>query len=128
MVLFGPWIFPFVFGSNWQEAGIYIRALGVMYLFQFVTSPTGSILDVLERQDLHLLRELFRLAITSGGVILAWKINAQPTLTITIYSMAGILSYIFYVSTSYYAIKVSARRSRPTKPAPPKAVIESGEQ
>ena len=46
-------------GSAWQAAGTYVAILSTpMYLHIFTTAPMGEVLNVLERQDLYLLREI----------------------------------------------------------------------
>lgn len=58
MVAFiAPWVFMFVFGQQWTEAGAYLRILTPMYLLQFVSIPVSATLLVFERQILQFLRD-----------------------------------------------------------------------
>jgi O-antigen/teichoic acid export membrane protein len=58
MVAFiAPWVFMFVFGQQWTEAGAYLRILTPMYLLQFVSIPVSATLLVFERQKLQFLRD-----------------------------------------------------------------------
>ena len=49
IVLFGPVLFSFVFGSEWHLAGIYSRTLIFGYIFYLVASPMNAVLISLEK-------------------------------------------------------------------------------
>lgn len=99
-----PLLFPILFGQNWLEAGAYVAILAPMYYLQFVTSPTGGTLDVLERQDLHLIREVFRLCVLGGSVVLAASLHLPSIGAVGAVSIAGCLTYSLYGVLSWRAI------------------------
>ena len=101
-----------VFGSRWEEAGVYVAILAPFFLFQLATSPLGGTLDVLERQDLHLIREIVRVSITTGAVVVASVLNLGATDAVAVLSVAGSFAYIIYGLISWYAI-VKATEPRP---------------
>src|SRR5699024_8418352 len=55
IMAFGPWIFGFVFGSDWTIAGEYARWLALSRLFRFANEPCLWVLAVLSAQSIHLL-------------------------------------------------------------------------
>lgn len=63
LLFFGPWLFSFVFGSQWYEAGVYARILSIMVYFHFIILPIGRILEIFERQREGLLLNFLRLAL-----------------------------------------------------------------
>ncbi|MEO9119803.1 MAG: oligosaccharide flippase family protein [Solirubrobacteraceae bacterium] len=93
-----------VFGSRWEQAGIYVTILAPFFLCQLAASPLGGTLDVLERQDLHLIREIARVTITSGAVVAASALNLSAEQAIAVLSAAGSVAYILYGLISWYAI------------------------
>lgn len=97
-------IIPLVFGRQWAEAGLYLRLLTPMYAMQFISSPFGATLAVLERQDLFLLREALRLVLVGTalwcGVTMGWS----PSGSIGAYGVAGFLGYALYLYVSKIAV------------------------
>lgn len=110
LALVAPMLFPLVFGPEWAEAGVYVRLLAVMFLLDGIATPTGGTLDVLERQDLHLLREIIRVALMSSVVACAGLMGFAPVTTIALFGGAGSLIYILYFLVSLYAMRVRARQ------------------
>jgi len=106
-----PWFFPIVFGSEWHDAGLYLLILAPMLLMQFLCSPFGSILDVLERQDLHLMREGIRIGLTTVGILIATKIGEDPKIAIAFLSASGTLSYGVGMLLAWYALVSYVKKS-----------------
>lgn len=99
LLLTGP-----VFGIRWKQAGVYVAIMAPFYLFQLATSPLGGTLDVLERQDLHLIREVVRVAITCGAVVAASALHLPSVQAIALLSLAGTTAYGLYGLISWHAI------------------------
>lgn len=110
LVAFGiPGIIPFVFGPEWKEAGVYLQPLSMVFLMQFVANTVGGIIDVLERQDIHLLRELTRIFLITGSLFLASHFLVGPTTAVILLSVAGSAGYGLSVFLSWRAIKKVGR-------------------
>ena len=99
-----PLLFGLVFGQTWAEAGTFVAILAPMYFLQFVATPTGGTLDILERQDLHLVRELGRLLLIGGAVAVGAVLRLPPLSTIVLVSVAGSVTNILYGLLSYRAL------------------------
>jgi lipopolysaccharide exporter len=115
LALAAPLVTPIVFGQRWQQAGVYVAILAPFFLFQLATSPLGGTLDVLERQDLHLIRELVRVSITSGAIVLADLAHFTATQAIALFSFCGCIGYVLHGLISWIAIAhagTSGRRPR----------------
>lgn len=105
MVFIAPYTFTFLFGSAWENSGQFVRILGFMYLSQFVANSVGTTIDVMERQDLHLYREIIRTTIVLGAILLA-KYTGQNAATAVLYfSIAATLGYVLHFGMSWTAIK-----------------------
>jgi len=102
--LLSPYAFPLIFGEAWAEAGRYALILVPMIFLQFVSSPFGVTLTVLERHDLALLRELIRL-LSLGSVLLFVGLRGLSAETAIIsLSTAGTLTYLAHIAISWKAI------------------------
>jgi O-antigen/teichoic acid export membrane protein len=93
-----------IFGDAWAEAGPFIAILTPMYCAQLIAASTGSSLDVLERQDLHLVREIMRLVVFGGAMLGAVVAGLAPTGFVIVLSAAGCLTYSIYLLISWRAI------------------------
>ena len=99
-----PFVFGIIFGEAWKEAGVFAAILAPMYLLRLMTSPTHSTLDILERQDLHLIREIIRILLIAGSVIAAWAAGTSPVATVVIITMVGVITYSVYGYLTWRAI------------------------
>jgi lipopolysaccharide exporter len=108
-IALAPPLFGFVFGERWVEAGLFVAVLAPMYYLQFVTNPTAPTLDILERQDLFLAREVARLLLTGGIVAAAWALSFTALEAVAALSVAGCAAYTLNGLLSWYAIRVRAR-------------------
>ena len=106
--LVSPWLFPFVFGAEWASAGRYALILSPMILLQFLSSPFGVTLAVLERQDLALLREVVRLVLVASALLLAQSRGYPPEQAMIALSIAGTISYVSHLFISWLAIQQRA--------------------
>ena len=102
--LLAPLLFTVLFGQAWSEAGLYVAILAPMYFLQFVATPTGGTLDVLERQDLHLVREIGRLCLIGGAVLAASALHLSATQAVIAVSIAGCVTNSLYGFISWRAI------------------------
>lgn len=59
LFLVSPWIFPFVFGSQWTGSGDFARALTPWLMLMVVTSPISTVFIVTERQLVVLIFATF---------------------------------------------------------------------
>lgn len=92
--LSGEWLFPWVFGPEWAEAGVYALLLLPMYLAQFVVFPMASTLSVLERQGQQLAWDAVRLALATGSLYVPWLLGYGPRVTVLCYSVAMCVAYM----------------------------------
>lgn len=93
-----------VFGADWGEAGLFVAILAPMYYLTFVMSATGDILYVLERQDLHLAREVLRFGFLGGAIPLAALIGLPAIGAVGLLSAAGCVAYVLYGLISWRAV------------------------
>src|SRR5699024_12088955 len=59
IILFGPFLFSFVFGSDWVTAGEYARWIALGSYFGFINKPSVKSLPVLSAQRFHLIYTIF---------------------------------------------------------------------
>lgn len=102
-------VIPIVFGPEWANAGIYLQILAPMHAVQFIAAPFGGTLELLERQDLHLLRELVRVLLTGLALWLGGALGLIPGWSIALLSIAGVGGYGVYLYVTKVAVDRWAR-------------------
>jgi len=96
LFIWSPSIFPFIFGTEWQEAGVYARWL-ILWLFVGFSNVPAVLCARIIRQQRNLfifdvLLLIFRLiTLIIGGM------NYTPVTTIIIFSTLGFISNLFLI-------------------------------
>lgn len=100
-----------VFGDAWEQAGLYITVLMPMFLLAFIITATGNVLSFLERQPLHLVREVVRLGLLAGAVSASHAIGLSALAAIGVLSAAGCVVYALYWVVSWHAVSTLEPRA-----------------
>lgn len=114
LVVAAPWFFPLVFGARWAEAGLYAVVLAPMSFAQLISSPVSGTLVVLERQGLHLARELGSITVLAIalGVVIGGRL--EPRAAVAVLSLAGTVNALVYLGVMWAAVtRGPARRAAP---------------
>jgi len=100
----GPWMFGFVFGAEWHDAGAYARLLAIIILTRFVASPVAHCFDVLEMQGTQLLLNIVRVVLIVIIFMICKSIGVSSYTAVNIYSVLLALYYIFMIIIIFVAI------------------------
>lgn len=107
-----PLVFGPLFGEQWTESADFIRLMSVMYLGQFVANAVGTTIDVMERQDLHLLREVIRTAMILGAVLGAYYTGQNASTAVLLFSAASTAGYLLHLGLSWVSVRKYAAEKR----------------
>lgn len=88
LLLFGPYLFSFVFGPEWEPAGHFSRFLAFSVYADFICSPISRIYEIFERQKERLFIDIFGLLIVLSSFVLARILSPDPNLAILFYTIA----------------------------------------
>jgi O-antigen/teichoic acid export membrane protein len=119
IVIFAPMLFDFLFGDSWEKSGQFLRILSIMYLIQFIANSVGSTIDMMERQDLHLYREIIRILMILGALFLASYTSQSSDMAVAFLSVASTIGYILHLSLSWLAVKKMRELKRSSYDANP---------
>ncbi len=108
-----PLFFGLVFGDRWTVAGQFVAILVPMFYVAFVATATGDVLYVLERQGLHLIREILRFGFLAGSIALAWALGLSALGAVAMLSASGAIAYVLYGIISWRAIATYQPRHGP---------------
>lgn len=89
-----PWLFPLIFGAQWQEAGMYARYCSIFLCFRFIYSPLSEgVFNVFERQGLILLIESIKAVLIGLILYSSYLYNLDSKATIIVYSIGLTILY-----------------------------------
>jgi len=97
VVVFGPWLFSFVFGKEWIMAGEYARWLAPFLFFQFINRPSVAAIPVLGIQKGLMIYELFSTGIKLLALYIGFGIFANDTISVALFSIFGAIAYILLI-------------------------------
>lgn len=103
LVIVMPYIFPIIFGNQWQESGLLIQAMSFLIVTRFISSPL-SYVWIVKRKEAHDLLWQIGLFVIS---IIAFVITTYSDLvdklyfTLFLYSCLSSLWYIFCITVSF---------------------------
>ena len=104
MYFIAPFLFTFMFGHDWVEAGIYCKYLLIMFFLQFSVSPLSYTLYIAGKQNYNLYWQIGLLIITSLGIYLGVHYNS-PDISILGFSITYSLMYVVYFFMIYNCSK-----------------------
>ncbi|MGE5397599.1 MAG: lipopolysaccharide biosynthesis protein, partial [Chitinophagales bacterium] len=93
LMIIGPELFSFVFGSKWVTAGTYVSYLGPWMLMVFVVSPLAVLFDVYERQR-ELLFFNILLFTTRLFVLVVGGKTGSALETVLVLGLTGVVLYL----------------------------------
>jgi O-antigen/teichoic acid export membrane protein len=95
VALTGKDLFVVSFGQTWAEAGVYAQILSVWICVWFLSSPLGVVLDVLEKQALHLRLSILNV-VTRFTALGLGIMTHSPRMMLALLASCGVVVYGYY--------------------------------
>jgi O-antigen/teichoic acid export membrane protein len=106
LFLFGPQLFPLLFGSAWSEAGAFARILAFTFLVRFLARGVGSeTLAVTGRYGTQLWLEGARVAGIGLAFGLAAVADLTSTTTVILYAAVMAVAHLLTLAASSRALR-----------------------
>lgn len=112
IIIAGPALFEFAFGSGWRKAGIYAQWLSPWLFFQYVNKPAVSAIPSLRLQGGLLIYELFSTGSKVVALYLGYVVFGSDVAAIALFSMFGVAAYLWLI------LWVISHSGRPTPGVP----------
>ena len=107
MILFGPFLFSLVFGSDWFMAGEYARWIALWVYFMFINQPSVRSLPVLSAQAFHLKFTTVTLIVRVLALSAGYYFFNDDLLAVAFFGVSGaILNVILILLT----LRISKRK------------------
>jgi O-antigen/teichoic acid export membrane protein len=94
IIIFGPILFGFVFGTEWIVAGEYARWMTLWLYFVLITRPSIKTLPVIGAQKFHLFFTIATIIARLCGLIIGGYLFRNDLMAVILYSMFGSLMYM----------------------------------
>jgi len=95
--LFGPFLFSFVFGGQWDIAGSYAGWLAIFMFFHFINTPSVSVISVLSMQRWFLIYSVFSASLRVSGLLIGYYLTNDPIGAVALFSILGSLAYVYLI-------------------------------
>lgn len=93
IIFFGPWLFGFVFGAEWEQSGEFGRWISIWMIVSLAARPAISIIPVLGLQKSFLMLELFFLPMKISSLYFGTLLDNE-FLAVSFYCMVSALFYV----------------------------------
>lgn len=114
VVVFGPWIFGFVFGSEWAVAGEYARWMALFFFFNFINKPSVASVPVLGIQRGLLIYEIFSTGGKVTGLLIGFYIYNSDVAAVALFSTIGVVAYAVMISWVVHSASIWDRYEKPS--------------
>ena len=107
VILFGPFLFSFVFGSDWDTAGEYARWIALWSFFGFMNRPSVRALPVLNAQKFHLIYTIFMLITRLGVLAIGYYMFSSDLVAVALFGISGAILNFGLITIT---LKISRQR------------------
>lgn len=105
VIFFGPWLFAFIFGDEWVNAGQYARWLAIWLFFSFANIPAVKAIPIINAQGFQLIFTSVTIALRLAAIALAYIIYKTEESAIIAFSLVGVLTNLFLIFTIFNKCK-----------------------
>ncbi|MGC6413895.1 MAG: lipopolysaccharide biosynthesis protein [Bacteroidia bacterium] len=106
LIIFAPDVFEFVFGTEWREAGIFARILGVLFVFRFIVSPLSFSFIITNKLREDMLWHIWMLISNLLIFLFGFKYLTDYKLVLILFAGNYSLIYMIYIIRSFAFSKI----------------------
>ena len=103
--LLGDIVFPWVFGNEWETAGIFTTMLAFSYTFNFVAVALTEVYKVSGRQKLLLSISIYMAIIKVISLVIIFFLQANVNTALFIYAVASALGSAVLIVGVFYVLE-----------------------
>jgi O-antigen/teichoic acid export membrane protein len=101
LIVFAPFLFSFIFGSEWRIAGEYAQIMTFMFFLSFIVSPLSNMFIIAEKQKIDLIIQIFLFILVSVSFIIGYNLFKHPKVAIILYSVTYCVKYCLELYLSF---------------------------
>ena len=97
IMLFGPWVYNLILGSQWESAGYFAQVLSISFFAMFVVSPLSRIVFLTRKLRQKLVYDICYLFLLIAVYIATKTLGLSIETFLIVYVLAVFLSYSVYM-------------------------------
>ena len=97
VMVWGPELFAFALGNEWERAGVYAQWLMLWLFFMFINPPAISLYRVYRIEDHHLLQSSLLLIARATGLTIGGVTDIGDVATIAIFAVISTIANVILV-------------------------------
>jgi len=97
IILFGPSLFKFIFGTSWEYAGEYARWISLLSFSIFINRPSIRSLPVLNAQGFLLAYTVIILVVQSISLVIGFYIFNSDLVAVALFGITGLILNIILI-------------------------------
>jgi O-antigen/teichoic acid export membrane protein len=109
LIFVSKWIFPFIFGLDWVDAGVFAGFLAILMAVRFVSSTLSVTINAVEKQKIGLITNIILLFINLATFGTAYFLKLNILNFIILYSLSLTVAYAIFLII-YYKIAFCTRQ------------------
>lgn len=98
IIIFGPFLFSFIFGEDWVRAGEYARWIALFSFSTYLNQPAIKSLPVLSKQRFHLFFTIFRSVARIGGLLIGLIIFKNDLVAVALFGIISMITNLMLIS------------------------------
>lgn len=110
VIVFGPWLFSFVFGEAWHVAGEYAQWLALWLYMSLIARPAIAAIPAMHLQGFFLIHEVASVLIRICALLVGFKLFDDDIETVALFSIVNLLIYGFLILFVIYESLIRNRR------------------
>ncbi|MFD1360706.1 lipopolysaccharide biosynthesis protein [Lentibacillus salinarum] len=107
-----PFAFAVIFGSSWEQAGVFVQCMSILPFIQLIVGPVSTNFDLLELQHIQMYCELLRFILLALGMVIVHVWVAEAWLVILCLSIAHALGFLVIGICSWYTLGLYQKQKR----------------
>lgn len=108
--LAAPFLFPFIFGAEWERAGVILAWMTPWFILQFISSPISVVLHVTGNLFISMILQAVGLVMRIGVVGVA--IWFAPDWIAEAFALSGAVFYTLYIVTIMAILKSESVKTK----------------
>jgi O-antigen/teichoic acid export membrane protein len=104
-IIWGPYIFEFVFGKGWAVAGSYAQWLSAWLFLGYLNKPAVAVIPVLGIQRGLLIYELISTGSKVVAIFLGYYFFKSSIIAVAFFALCGVVAYIYLIISVIFAAK-----------------------
>jgi len=105
VLFFGEYLFSFVFGEEWIEAGKMAKILIFWFLFLFINSPSVVTFSILKLQKVQMKLEIFSVIFRFSAIYAGFYFFNSYLYSVTFFLISSVIANLFVITYIYIQLK-----------------------